>query len=242
MSGPAVPVPRYSRLSVLVPVFNERSTVGEVIRRMRRVTLPDQLELEIVVVDDGSTDGTDEVLAALEDSTVRWLRHEVNRGQGAAIRTGLSRARGDLVLVQDADPEYDPQDWPALLKPIMSGRATVVYGTRSLDERQTMPLVEHVGHRLVSVAADRLYNTNLTDLHTCYKLFDRAVLDSIVIEPNGFGFEPEVTAEMLRRGVPIYQLPNTGAGRPRDEGGPVTGADTARGLLTLARRRFGKPG
>ncbi len=230
--------PSYKRLSVLVPVFNERVTVAEILRRMRRVVLP--LELEIIVVDDGSTDGTDKVLAALEDSTVMVVTHAENRGKGACIRTALEHARGDLVLIQDADLEYDPEDWPELLSPILGGRARVVYGSRFLGERQTMTYTRHLGNRLVSLAADVLYNTNLSDIQTCYKLFDRSVLDGLTIESDGFDFEPEITAKVLRAGIRVYEVPISFASRNPDEGMKFTRADTARALGTLLRYRFRK--
>jgi len=234
--------PSYKRLSVLVPVYNERSTVGEIIRRMRRVELPGDLDLEIVAVDDGSTDGTDKVLAAIEDSTVMVLRHQDNQGKGACIRTALARAHGDLVLIQDADLEYDPEDWPALLAPVLKGRATVVYGSRFLGAHQTTAYLTHLGNRFLSIAADVLYNTNLSDVQTCYKLFDRAVLDGITIESDRFDFEPEVTAKLLRQGIRIYEVPISFAGRAQDEGRKFATRDTARALAALVRYRFSSSG
>jgi len=233
--------PRYTRLSVLVPVYNERSTVGEIIRRMRHVDLPGDLDLEVVVVDDGSTDGTDKVLSAIEDSTVMVLRHARNEGKAACIRTALRRAHGDLVLVQDADLEYDPEDWPSLLAPMLKGRAQVVYGSRYLGAHQTTGYWAHLSNRFLSVVTDVLYNTNLSDVQTCYKLFDRALLDSISIESEGFNFEPEVTAKLLRKGVRIYEVPISFAGRTHDEGQKFASRDSLRALAALVRYRFSTP-
>ncbi|MGH9178758.1 MAG: glycosyltransferase family 2 protein [Acidimicrobiales bacterium] len=234
--------PAYRRLSVLVPVYNERATVGEIIRRMRRVALPADLDLEILVVDDGSTDGTDKVLAAIEDSTVRVVRHDRNQGKGACIRTAMGLARGDIILVQDADLEYDPDDWPALLAPLLRGRAQVVYGSRYLGARRTTGYWAHLGNRFLSLATDVLYNTNLSDVETCYKLFDRSVLEGLTIESDRFEFEPEVTAKLLRRGVRIYEVPISFAGREESEGRKYGGRDTLRALRALLKYRFGPAG
>ena len=239
--GTAAP-PTYKRLSVLVPVYNERTTVGEILRRMRRVPLPGDLDLEIVVVDDGSTDGTDKVLSAIEDSTVLVLRHETNLGKAASIRTALARARGDVVLIQDADLEYDPEDWPALLDPLLRGRAQVVYGSRFLGARRTTSYVTHLGHRFLSLVTDLLYNTNLSDVETCYKLFDRKVIDGITIESERFEFEPEVTGKLLRAGVRIYEVPISFVGREEGEGRKYAPRDTWRAVLALLRYRFARPG
>ncbi len=162
------PLRTYETLTVICPVYNERSTVAEVIRRMRAVELP--LVLQIIVVDDGSSDGSDKVLGALEDSTVRVIRHKVNQGKGASIRTGLAEARGDLVLIQDADLEYDPNDWPRLLDPILRGKARVVYGSRFTGERKNMMPLHWMGNRLLSLVTNVLYTSTLSDMETCYKL------------------------------------------------------------------------
>jgi glycosyltransferase involved in cell wall biosynthesis len=227
----------HRKLSVIVPVFNERNTIVEIMRRMRAVELP--VDREIVVVDDGSDDGTQQVLAQLGDSTVKIVRHGSNRGKGAAIRTGLEHVTGDLVLIQDADLEYDPEDWPKLLAPVFAGKATVVYGSRFTGERRNMLYLHWVGNRMLSFVTDVLYNTTLSDMETGYKLFDRRVLDGITITSDRFDFEPEVTAKVLREKVRIYEVPISYTGREFDEGKKITWRDGFAALWTLIKFRFG---
>jgi glycosyltransferase involved in cell wall biosynthesis len=226
----------YKTLSVIVPVYNERTTVAEIIRRVRAVEVP--LIVDVVVVDDGSNDGTEKVLAAIEDSTVRVISHETNQGKGAAIRTGLHQARGDLVLVQDADLEYDPADWPRLLDPIVKHKAAVVYGSRFTGERKNMLPLHWIGNRVLSLVTNMLYSSTLSDMETCYKLFDRRVLEGITIVSNRFDFEPEITAKVLRRGFRIYEVPISYAGREPDEGKKITWRDGFGALKALVRFRF----
>ena len=230
--------PECRLLSVIVPVFNERATVNEIVRRMRAVELP--LDLEIIIVDDGSSDGTEKVLSAMEDSTVRVLRHAGNKGKGAAIRTGLGSVRGDLVLIQDADLEYDPSDWPKLLAPIMRGRASVVYGSRFTGERKNMLVWHWIGNRFLSAVTNVLYNTTLSDMETCYKLFDRRVLEGITIVSDRFDFEPEITAKVLRRGHRIYEVPISYTGRELEEGKKITWRDGFGALRALVKFRFAR--
>jgi len=227
---------RVRKLSVIVPVFNERATVAEIVRRMRSVELP--VDREILIVDDGSDDGTAAVLTQLGDSTVRVLKHPSNRGKGAAIRTGLENATGDLVLVQDADLEYDPDDWPRLLAPVLKGRARVVYGSRFTGERRNMLFLHWVGNRFLSLVTNMLYNSTLSDMETCYKLFDRHVLDGVRLEANRFDFEPEFTAKVLRKGIRIYEVPISYAGREPHEGKKITWHDGVVALWTLVKYRF----
>ena len=231
-----VEVPRHKLLSVIVPVFNERTTVAEVIRRIRAVSLP--VAVEVIVVDDGSSDGTDKVLAALGDSTVRVINHGVNRGKGAAIRTGLESVRGDLVLIQDADLEYDPADWTKLLDPILRGKSDVVYGSRFTGERKNMMPLHWMGNRFLSLVTNILYSSTLSDMETCYKLFDRKVLEGITIQSDKFDFEPEITAKVLRRGYRIYEVPISYAGREVDEGKKITWRDGFGALVALVKFRF----
>jgi glycosyltransferase involved in cell wall biosynthesis len=230
------PVRQYRTLTVIVPVFNERTTVAEIIRRIRAVDIP--LVVDVIAVDDGSSDGTDKVLAALEDSTVRVLTHPVNQGKGAAIRSGLAIARGDLVLIQDADLEYDPEDWPRLLDPILRGKARVVYGSRFTGERRNMMPLHWIGNRFLSLVTNVLYSSTLSDMETCYKLFDRQAIEGIVVQSDRFDFEPEITAKVLRRGFRIYEVPISYAGRETTEGKKITWRDGFGALKALVKFRF----
>jgi glycosyltransferase involved in cell wall biosynthesis len=226
---------RYRKLSVIVPVFNERNTVVEIVRRMRAVDLP--VDREIVLIDDGSDDGTRSVLPQLGDSTVRVVMHPHNRGKGAAIRTGLEHVTGDLVIIQDADLEYDPEDWPKLLAPMLKGRAQVVYGSRFTGERRNMLFLHWLGNRFLSFMTNALYNTTLSDMETCYKLFDRSVIDGLSLHAQGFDFEPEVTAKVLRQKIRIYEVPISYAGREPYEGKKITWRDGFVALWTLVKYR-----
>jgi glycosyltransferase involved in cell wall biosynthesis len=230
------PPRQYQTLTVIVPVFNERSTVAEIIRRIRAVDIP--LVVDVIAVDDGSSDGTDKVLAALEDSTVRVLTHPVNQGKGAAIRSGLAIARGDLILIQDADLEYDPEDWPKLLDPILRGKARVVYGSRFTGERKNMMPLHWIGNRFLSLVTNVLYSSTLSDMETCYKLFDRQAIEGIVVQSDRFDFEPEITAKVLRRGFRIYEVPISYAGRETTEGKKITWRDGFGALKALVKFRF----
>jgi glycosyltransferase involved in cell wall biosynthesis len=229
--------PGYKLLSVIVPVYNERNTVGEILRRMRMVELP--IEREIVVVNDGSVDGTDRVLSALEDSTVKVVTHAVNRGKGAAVRTGVAAARGDVVLIQDADLEYDPQDWPKLLAPLLQGRTKVVYGSRYIGEREVVSLGRWAGDRSLSLLTAVLFNATLSDIETGYKAIDRQVFDGLGLTSERFDFEPEITAKLLRSRQRIFEVPVTYAGRKPDEGRKFTWRDGMAAGWTLLRLRAG---
>ncbi len=232
------PPPKLRKLSVVVPVFNERNTLVEIVRRMRAVELPDSIEREIIVVDDGSDDGTRDVLKQLGDSTVRVIMHERNRGKGAAVRTGFANATGEYVLVQDADLEYDPEDWPKLLNPVIRGRTRVVYGSRFTGERRNMLFMHWVGNRFLSFVTNVLYNTTLSDMETCYKLLDRRLLGELALSADHFDIEPEITAKILKRGIRIYEVPISYTGREFDEGKKITWHDGFAALWTLVKYRF----
>ena len=223
-------------LTVLMPVFNEEATVAEIIRRVGQADVG--LAVELIVVDDGSSDGTTAILRELNDPTVRVLVHEQNQGKGAALRTGLAHATGDVVVIQDADLEYDPDDWPALLAPILKNKAWVVYGSRFTGQRMNMLPLHWLGNRLLSLVTNVLYSSTLSDMETCYKAFDRRVLEGLTIKSNRFDFEPEITAKVLRRGFRIYEVPISYAGREVDEGKKITWRDGVGAIRALVKYRF----
>jgi glycosyltransferase involved in cell wall biosynthesis len=225
----------YKRLTAIVPVYDERNTVGEVVRRLRSLALPDHLELEILVVDDGSTDGTDKVLKTIEDSTVRVVTHKTNQGKGAAIRTGLAEARGDIILLQDADLEYSPEDVPKLLDPILSGRAKVVFGSRFHPSREAMPLTSLIGDRALSVAACVLFNTTTTDIETGLRAFDKATIDSFELTQDRHEVEIELAAKTLRSGHRIFEVPVSYERRAPKRPGSKSRVN---GLKVLVSQRF----
>ena len=225
------------KLSVIMPVFNERNTVQEILRRVRSVDLG-EIVIEIIVVDDASSDGTSDILRLEEDSTVKVFRHPVNQGKGAAIRTGLPHATGDLVIIQDADLEYDPDDYRVLLAPILKKKADVVYGSRFTGEHRDMLFWHMMGNKFLSLVTNVLYNTTLSDMETCYKLFTRQVLEGIEIKSNRFDFEPEITAKLLKKKVRIYEVPISYAGREYEEGKKITWRDGFSALWALIKYRF----
>ena len=224
------------RVSFLIPAYNEEATIAEVLERIADLGL----DAQVVVVDDGSDDGTAAVLTQLRDSTVRVVAHPQNRGKGAAIRTGLESATGDLVLVQDADLEYDPEDWPRLLAPILKGKARVVYGSRFTGERKNMLFLHWVGNRFLSLVTNVLYNTTLSDMETGYKAFRTDVLRSLDLRENRFGIEPEITAKICKRRLRIYELPISYYGRTFAEGKNITWRDGFRAIWVLLRVRFSR--
>lgn len=224
------------KLSVVIPVYNEKDTIAEILRRVLATKLP----AEVIVVDDGSTDGTAVVLRKLKkDIKVKVITAPKNRGKGAAVRLGIEAAKGDLVLIQDADLEYDPRDIPALLKPIKEGLADVVYGSRFLGGPRRPTMYWHaVANRMLTFFTNILYNNILTDMETGYKLFKREVLKKIRIRSNSFDFEPEITAKLLKKKVRIFEVPITFNPRDYADGKKIGFQDAILAFWTLIRYRF----
>jgi len=225
------------RLSIIIPVFNERQFVAELVARVRA----EPWDMEVLVVDDGSTDGTVEILEeiAAADPVIRLLRHEANQGKGAALRTGFAAATGDVLLVQDADLEYDPRDYGALLEPICDGRADVVYGSRFLGGPHRVHNFHHyVANKGLTTFSNLLTGLNLTDMETCYKAFRRDVLDGITLREDRFGFEPEFTARIAAKGCRVYEVPISYSGRDYDEGKKITWRDGVRAVFVILKSRF----
>jgi glycosyltransferase involved in cell wall biosynthesis len=230
----------FEMLSVIVPVYNERETLAEIVRQIRAVDL-DTLGLrkEILLVDDGSTDGTRDLLPGLAELPgLRVLLQPRNRGKGAAVRAGIEKARGDLILVQDADLEYDPRDYPTLLRPIMEGRSKVVYGSRFLGEHKAMYFWHQLGNKTLTTIANILYDSTLTDMETCYKLCTADVARSFTLRERRWGFDPEITAKILKRGHRIYEVPISYNGREFDEGKKISWRDSFVVIGALLRYRF----
>jgi glycosyltransferase involved in cell wall biosynthesis len=224
------------RLTVVIPVYNEKDTIGKIVEAVEAVPLPG-IEKEIVLVDDCSTDGTRGILKEGFEGRCRVIYHDRNRGKGAALRTGFASATGDVVLIQDADLEYDPNEYPKLLRPILEGKADVVYGSRFVGsgEKRVLYYWHSVGNRFLTTLSNMFTNLNLTDMETCYKVFRREILAKVRIEENRFGFEPEITAKVAKLGCRIYEVGITYSGRTYAEGKKINWKDGVRAIFCILK-------
>ena len=228
------PIPAEFKLSVVIPVYNEKQWIREIMRRVEAVPIPK----EIILVDDCSTDGTREILKEFEQKGHIVIYQEVNQGKGAALRTGFKRATGDVILVQDADLEYDPSEYPRLLQPIIENRADVVFGSRFIGESHRVLYFWHyVANKMLTTLSNMFTNLNLTDMETCYKVFRREVLQDVALKSNRFGFEPEVTAKIAKRRPHwrIYEIPISYSGRTYEEGKKIGLKDAFQAFFCIIR-------
>ncbi len=225
------------KLSIIIPVYNEKNTVNKIIQQVLDVEL--EMEKEIILIDDGSTDGTRDILENLEYPNVKVKFHEKNQGKGAALQTGFSLATGDFIIIQDADLEYDPREYPLLLAPLLDGRADAVYGSRFLGGTHRVLLFWHsIGNKMLTTFSNMLSNLNLTDMETCYKVFRKEILDKITIKSKRFGIEPEITLKLARQKCRIYEVPISYAGRDYTEGKKIGWKDGLAAFYHLIRFKF----
>ncbi|WP_373532140.1 glycosyltransferase family 2 protein [Vampirovibrio sp.] len=227
-------------ISILIPVYNEVSFLVALLDKVEAVNFCD-LQKEIIMVDDGSTDGTRDILKRYEGkSPYQVIFHEKNKGKGAALRTALQYASGDIIVIQDADLEYDPKDYPELIQLILDGKADVVYGSRLTAGKpvRAFNVLHYFGNKFLTLVTNILYNTTLTDMETCYKAFKADYVKNVVIHANRFDFEPEITAKVLKQGARLYEAPISYCGRNFDEGKKITWKDGISALWTLLKYRF----
>ncbi|MEU5720859.1 MULTISPECIES: glycosyltransferase family 2 protein [unclassified Micromonospora] len=223
------------KLSILMPVYNEEERIADALKQALAVDYP--CEIELVVVDDGSRDGTAEVLGRVDDARLRVITHQRNAGKGAAIKTAVDNAEGDYLVILDADLEYDPQDIPRLLEPVLDGRATVVYGNRTFGSHSAYSFWYVMGNKGVTMAANVLFNSYIGDLETCFKLMPLELYRSLRIRSRGFGMEAEVTGKLLRQRIRPYEVPISYRARGREEGKKITWKDGVEAIWILARER-----
>ena len=227
-------------LSIVIPVFNEVNTIKEIIERVQEVPLPQIASREIVIVDDSSTDGTRDTLVAYKDQNgFKIVFHDWNRGKGAALRSGIAETTGSIVIIQDADLEYDPQEYPKLMAPILTGKADVVYGSRFAggESKRVLYYWHSVGNKFLTTLSNMFTNINLTDMETCYKVFRGEVIRSIRIEEDRFGFEPEITSKVARMGCRIYEVGISYSGRTYAEGKKINWKDGVRAIWCILKYR-----
>ena len=220
------------KLSIVIPVYNEKSTIDEIVKRVQNV----KFEKEIIIVDDCSSDGTRDKIDKISGNNIKKLFHEKNKGKGASLRTGFQHATGDIVIIQDADLEYNPNEYSNLIEPIVDGRADVVYGSRFLGGPHRVDFFWHyVGNKILTTLSNILTNLILTDMETCYKVFKAEIIKDIKIRSNRFGFEPEITAKLAKRKCIIYEVPISYSGRGYDEGKKIGWKDGIVALYCIVR-------
>jgi len=222
------------KLSILIPVYNEKDTILDIISQVQKAWK----DAEIIVIDDGSDDGTKELLTKTKGNKLKVLFHQKNQGKGAALRSALSHASGDITIIQDADLEYDPMDYKALISPIEKGKAEVVYGSRFLGPHRNLLFWHMVANKFINLIANVLYNSTLSDLESCYKAFKTDLLKSISWKANRFDFETEITAKILKRGIYIYEVPISYAGRDYSQGKKIKAKDGYHAIWSLLVNRF----
>jgi glycosyltransferase involved in cell wall biosynthesis len=231
-------IPENFKLSVVIPVYNEKRWITEVLRRVRMVPIPK----EIILVDDLSTDGTREMLPQFEDENTKILYKKVNQGKGAALRDGFKLCTGNIIIIQDADLEYDPDDYPSLLQPIIENKADIVFGSRFIGEKHRVLYFWHmVTNKILTILSNMLTNLNLTDMETCYKVFKKEVLEGMDLKSNRFGFEPEFTAKIAKKKKPawrVFEVPVSYDGRTYEEGKKIGLKDGFNALYCIVRYKF----
>ena len=224
------------KLSIIIPVYNEAQTLKEIVQKVQEVPF----EKEIIIVDDASTDGTKEVIEGLEGDNIKKVFHKMNQGKGAAIKSAIPHIEGDIAIIQDADLEYHPDEYPLLIKPITKQRADVVFGSRFIGAHRCFLFFHYLGNKTVNLIANVLYDTTLSDFMTCYKAFKSEILKSINITSNRFGFEAEITGEVFKRNLRVYEVPISYSGRNSSEGKKIKGTDFFVVVWALIKTKFKK--